>query len=118
MSDSYTKALQDVDLRMSVTHDLKVDPYYFGLVATKKKPFEVRNNDRNFKVGDYILLREFDRSTKKYTGQQLAKIRITYVLEDYPALVEGYVVLGLDLSGMAYSREPDRSDLPVRVDQV
>jgi hypothetical protein len=28
----------------------------------------VRKNDRNFSVGDWLVLREYDPKTKKYTG--------------------------------------------------
>lgn len=89
--------LNDLDLRLSATHDLKCDPEYFQAVKDGRKPFEVRNNDRDFHVGDYINLREYDRVKQCYTGEVILKIKITYVLKDYPALVDGFVVLGLEL---------------------
>jgi ASC-1-like (ASCH) protein len=82
---------------LSATHDLKCGPEYFQAVKEGKKPFEVRNNDRDFHVGDYINLREYDRVKQCYTGEVVLKIRITYVLKDYPALLDGFVVLGLEL---------------------
>ncbi|HEM6115816.1 TPA: DUF3850 domain-containing protein [Streptococcus suis] len=41
-------------------HMLKCYPKYFEAVKDGTKPFECRYNDRNFKVGDELLLREYD----------------------------------------------------------
>lgn len=40
-------------------HDLKTWTEYFQAVKSGDKTFEIRENDRNFKVGDVLLLREF-----------------------------------------------------------
>ena len=34
-------------------HQLKIESKYFEDIASGKKTFEVRNNDRNFIVGDW-----------------------------------------------------------------
>lgn len=39
-------------------HDLKILSPYFIAVEDGSKPFEVRRNDRNYQVGDTLLLRE------------------------------------------------------------
>lgn len=83
-------------IRLSATHNLKCDPEFFQAVLDKKKPFEVRNNDRDFHVGDFINLLEFDRGTSSYTGREIKAIKVTYVLKDYAVIADGYVVLGLD----------------------
>lgn len=38
---------------------LKTLPEYFQAVIDGKKPFEIRNNDRNFKTGDLYILEEY-----------------------------------------------------------
>lgn len=40
-------------------HELKTWPEYYGPISTGEKPFEIRVNDRDFEVGDILVLREF-----------------------------------------------------------
>lgn len=69
-------------------HDLKIKPEYFSEVVKGIKTFEVRKNDRGFKVGDKINLREINNSCE-YTGRHLVGT-ITYIT-DY-AQKDDYVV--------------------------
>ena len=78
---------------MSKHHDLKIYSEYFRLVWDNKKTFEIRKNDRDFKVGDSITLHAINRETGEYTGSVLAR-RINY-MTDFEQK-EGYVVLGLE----------------------
>lgn len=75
-----------------MVHKLKIHPQFFDAVANDIKPFEIRKNDRNFKVGDAVLLQEFDGET--YTTRATQKV-ITYVLDDPQYCLCGYVILGL-----------------------
>lgn len=74
-----------------MTHELKILPRYFNAVKRGDKMFEVRKNDRNFRKGDYILLREWNG--KDYTGRKFAGF-ITYVFAAKKYVKEGYVILG------------------------
>ncbi len=47
-------------------HELKTDPEVFDAVRSGEKTFEIRLNDRDFKVGDILFLRK-----TKYTGNEL-----------------------------------------------
>jgi len=76
------------------THKLKTVQPYFQDVLSGDKRFEVRYNDRNFQVGDRLLLEEYDPKTGSYSGAKL-EYSICYILEDYLALKDGYVILGL-----------------------
>lgn len=74
-------------------HDLKTLPEYFKLVICNTKKFELRKNDRNFKIGDRVALREFDG--KNYTGK-VKIVTIKYILKDCPeyGLADGYCIFG------------------------
>lgn len=76
-------------------HELKTWPEYFNEVIMNRKPFEVRKNDRNFSVGDWLYLREFDPLYGEYTGNNAVR-EVTYVLNGGQFGIEsGYVVMGL-----------------------
>jgi hypothetical protein len=76
-----------------MTHDLQIWPIYFQAVADKMKRFEIRERrDRNFQVGDVLHLREWEPSTKTYTGRECRQL-VTYLtdFEQKP----GFVVMSL-----------------------
>lgn len=75
-------------------HELKTWPQYFAAVRSGKKRFEIRRNDREFAVGDVLVLREFDPEQDVYTGQ-VEERQITFLLseEDY-GVIHGFVAIG------------------------
>lgn len=75
-------------------HDIKILPQYYEDVISGKKSFEIRKNDRDYKVGDVFVLREWD-SDHGYTGRSYANV-IKYVLKDCPeyGLQDGYCIFG------------------------
>lgn len=78
-----------------MNHNLKIWPVYFIPLANGHKDFEIRRNDRDYKVGDTLTLKEYLRVEGTYTGKVLMK-RIKYIT-DYPVgLQPGFVVLGLE----------------------
>ena len=48
-----------------VIHRLKILHEYFEAQKNRVKTFEIRKNDRNFKVGDSLMLYEIDPKTKQ-----------------------------------------------------
>ena len=61
---------------MSTVHSLKIGPMFFLEVAYGHKKAEFRINDRDFKRGDFLLLREWEG---EYTGNKLI-VKITHIL--------------------------------------
>ena len=61
-------------------HELKCWPEYFQAVIDGVKPFEVRKWDRPFRVGDTLVLKEYDPQKLDYTGRE-TKREITYLLD-------------------------------------
>jgi len=64
------------------THELKTWPASYAEIAAGRRRHEVRKADRNFKVGDVVLLQEYDPSAKEritgdppegvgYTGREV-----------------------------------------------
>ena len=76
-----------------MVHQLKTETKYFKAVKAGHKLFEVRKNDRDFRVGDYLALNEISDDGKKYTGDSII-LRVLYILNDARMLRDGYVVLG------------------------
>ncbi len=76
------------------THVLKTWPQFFAAVADGRKAFEIRKNDRDFRVGDVLVVGEFDPDVQQFTGRSVRRI-VTYITDFPPALIAGYVVLGL-----------------------
>lgn len=75
----FQRTIEDVLADKHATHKVKCWTGYFDAVARGDKPFEVRLNDRNYKVGDLLVLEDWDPSCEAYTGRVL-RFRITYVL--------------------------------------
>jgi hypothetical protein len=73
-------------------HELKTWPEYFNLMVSGEKTFELREDDRDFKVGDRLDLMEFDPSNGEYTGRHIHRF-ITHILQDNPFINLGNNVL-------------------------
>jgi hypothetical protein len=54
----------------SMIHSLKCWPEYFQAIKSGKKTFEIRYNDRNYQVGDFLELHEFDPEENRYTEEK------------------------------------------------
>ena len=82
-------------------HVLKTDSVVFQDVLDGNKTFEIRFNDRDYQVGDLVILKETEFTGEQmksgqplvYTGREIQK-RISYVLSGY-GLHEGWVILGI-----------------------
>jgi len=76
-------------------YELKILPQYFKAVQEGTKTFKITKNDRGFKVGDTLLLKEWECLERGYTGQEITK-EVIYILEDGQCVLEeGYCILGL-----------------------
>ena len=82
-------------------HVLKTDHVVFQDVLDGNKTFEIRFNDRDYQVGDLVILKETEFTGEQmksgqplvYTGREIQK-RISYILSGY-GLHEGWVILGI-----------------------
>lgn len=76
------------------THDLKVWPLPFQAIADGLKEWEFRKNDRNYQIGDELVLREYDPKTQSHTGRGFTRV-VTFILEQGFGLPDGYVIMSL-----------------------
>ncbi len=74
---------------MRTTHELKLWPEYFEQVRNGQMSFQLRRNDRDFKVGDHLLLKEWIpkdnpqpmRFARGYSGREVL-VRVDYIIDD------------------------------------
>lgn len=81
---------------ISVTrHALKTLPEYFWAVVRGDKTYELRRDDRDFRVGDLIELHEW-MPRGGYTGRTYAA-EITHILRDAReyGLMDGFCILSI-----------------------
>jgi hypothetical protein len=64
----------NADNRGPMVHELKVWPAQFNALDTGVKGHEVRRFDRDYRVGDRLLLREFDPDRQAFTGRTLTRV--------------------------------------------
>jgi len=75
-----------------MTHDLKTWPEFFERLWSGEKTFELRKNDRGFRVGHTLLLQEWTQRTG-YTGREITAT-VTYILGGL-GLKDGWVVMAI-----------------------
>jgi hypothetical protein len=57
---------------MNKIHTLKTWPQYYKAIIDGVKTFQLRKDDRNFSVGDVLVLQEFDPDKNQYTGEMIS----------------------------------------------
>ncbi|OTP92610.1 hypothetical protein B6D02_11555 [Gilliamella apicola] len=73
------------------THSLKIKSEHYINIINGTKTAEIRYNDRNYQVGDILILNEIDENGV-FTGNNCAVI-VTHILDDNQYLQTGYVML-------------------------
>lgn len=81
-------------------HSVKIIPAYFDAVKNGLKTFEIRKLDRDYKIGDTLILSEWQPETLSvgsYTGRRV-NVTILYILTHdlFPdGIKDGYGILGI-----------------------
>lgn len=76
-------------------HELKCWPGPFSAMMDWSKPWEIRKNDRGYKVGDILHLREWCPTRKEYSGACLDR-RVTFILDGGFGLEPGYICMTVE----------------------
>lgn len=79
--------------RKPIIHELKILPQYYDAVISNIKHFELRKDDRDYQVGDFLVLKEWHNGN--YTGRETG-FKIEYILRNCSeyGLMDGYCILG------------------------
>lgn len=81
-------------------HALKTLKPYFDALTQGVKTYEVRKNDRDFNVGDFLALNEIAEIEKKYTGR-CCMVAVTHILTDPEYVKPGYAILSVEPCAIA-----------------
>lgn len=60
------------------THKVKSWAHFFDAIKAGKKLHDLRKLDRDYKVGDILILQRYDNINGEYTGEEL-EVEITYI---------------------------------------
>lgn len=77
-------------------HELKTHQDMFMDIITRTKTAEFRKNDRDFKKGDILLLRNYDPDKQKYRPGYILAI-ITHIVSEGYGIPEGYCMLSFNI---------------------
>jgi hypothetical protein len=78
-------------------HELKLDTRFWMDTMSGIKPFELRFNDRGYKIGDTLRLKEWLPNLGVFTGESLI-VTVSYILHDFDGLEPDYVILGTKIA--------------------
>lgn len=84
---------------MDKVHYIKLQEKYCNDIVKGAKTFELRYNDRNYHVGDFIIFKPVDSDGDYIVNPIMKKLYcITYMLrhDDFIGLQPGYVILGIE----------------------
>lgn len=97
-------------------HKLKTDPDVFDAVMKGIKPFEIRKNDRDYQIGDELMLKK-----TRYTGEEMKNgkpleytgdvwtVKVIYVLYGpIYGLQDGWCIMSTATVGEAWPCANDR----------
>lgn len=109
-SSTQNEKLGEANARSPVIHEVKSWPEFFEANLDGRKTFDLRRStDRDYRVGDFLRMKEFD-PTRGYTGREF-EVEITYITSaERPCALsdkgmnDGFCILAFRPSGLASPR--------------
>lgn len=77
------------------THELKTWPAHFANVWLGVKTFELRRNDRDFREGDRLHLREWSPETESHVGPSIVADVLHLIRGPLFGLEAGFAILSI-----------------------
>lgn len=96
LEDQALDAEAVAELRPTRFHELKTWPEPFAAVWEGDKRGELRPDDREFAVGDGLILREYDPKTRRYSGRKIM-CRISHAMRGEPLIPAGFALLSIEI---------------------
>jgi hypothetical protein len=75
-------------------HHLKCWPASYDEVVSNRKRFDIRVNDRDFRVGDTLSLERWDPDAQAYTGEHVRRV-VTCIVQGEYGLPSNLCVMSL-----------------------
>jgi hypothetical protein len=94
--------MPDQEAREPQEHPLKTWPAPFAAIMEGRKRHEFRRDDRGFRTGDTLVLKEWDPAGDPelggaFTGRK-CRVRVTYISRGPMwGIPDGYVVMSIDV---------------------
>lgn len=85
-----------MERKRNMIHGLKCLPEFYSAVCLGVKTFEIRRDDRDFQVGDTLMIQEYDADMNKYTGRYIF-VRVQYILRDKAYCKDGFCIMSVCL---------------------
>lgn len=87
------------DIAQNEEKFLKVREEYIDDIRSGKKRFTIRKNDRDYKVGQTYTLRivRLVSGIETYLTDYSTRIKITYILNNFEGLANGYIAMGYEV---------------------
>jgi hypothetical protein len=82
-------------VRGPITHEVKCWTVPFAAVKSGAKPWELRKNDRDYRVGDTLIQHEWEPDECRFTGDSVEHVIGWALYGPAFGLPEGYVVMSL-----------------------
>ena len=90
-------------LGLHTDHELKAWPGPFSAIVAGLKKAEFRRNDRGFRTGDWLLLREWEPDSRQYTGRW-RHVQVTDMTAGF-GIPDGFVMMSFRFHGAQRQRK-------------
>lgn len=81
-------------------HELKTWPEFYQALHTGEKTFELRVDDRGYRAGDVLHLREWNPRSETYSGREMRRL-VTYIISGQWGLEKDVVCMALSAPSAA-----------------
>lgn len=93
-------------------HYIKCWPEFFESMIQGIKRFEYRKNDRNYTVGDQLVVREFLPEPEGLHTGRVATFQVLRVWDEIPDIPDGFCIMEVSGPQSVYYLDPNWTPAP------